>query len=274
VLDGSRRGEPTVGARGQILAPWTNRLRDGRYEFEGRVHQLPVTDVATGTALHGLVAGRSWSVVHEEDGTVALGLRLTGEEGYPWQLQLTATYTLDDDGLTVVHDVENLSASRAPYAIGAHPYVMPAAGLVDDWVVTLDASHVMLVDEHRMLPVGTVEVSGADLDFRAPRRLASVRLNHAFTGLGRGEDGRAHASVASPGTGAVVTVWAGEGCRWMQLYTGDHDPAAPRRSLAVEPMSAPADAFRSGQDLVVLAPAGHPGSSHRMRWGIGADQPA
>ena len=56
----------------------------------------------------------------------------------------------------------------------------------------------------------------------------------------------------------------------MQLYTGDFDPVSPRRSIAVEPMSAPADAFNSGLDLVVLAPAGQDGSSHVMQWGIGA----
>lgn len=269
VLDGFGPGESAAGARGQILAPWTNRLRDGTYDFGGRSHQLPVTDASTRTALHGLVADLPWSVLDRTDGAVTLGLRLEPRSGYPWELQLTVTYALDDDGLTVRHGVQNLSGTAAPYAIGAHPYVVAAQGPVDDWTVRLDAAQVMLVDAERMLPVSVVPVGTADLDFTTARRIGDVRLNHAFTGLGRGADGRTRVTITAPGATDSVEVWAGEGCRWIQLYTGDFDPVSPRRSIAVEPMSAPADAFRSGQDLVELAPAGHDGSSHHLQWGIG-----
>src|SRR5918995_4657374 len=39
---------------GKPLMPWPNRLRDGRYEFEGREHRVKVTEPETATALHGL----------------------------------------------------------------------------------------------------------------------------------------------------------------------------------------------------------------------------
>jgi len=44
VLDGYGVGEPSASGRGQVLAPWPNRLQDGSYEFDGRSHQLPLTE--------------------------------------------------------------------------------------------------------------------------------------------------------------------------------------------------------------------------------------
>ena len=65
-------------------------------------------------------------------------------------------------------------------------------------------------------------------------------------------------------------IWADEKHRWLLLYTADDVPATARRSLAIEPMTANADAFRSGEDLVTLAPSGSPGDELSVSWGIRA----
>lgn len=267
LLDGFGTGQSSTAARGQILAPWTNRLRDGRYSFGSSVHELAITDPGTETALHGLVAEVSWEVTTSDRGSVTLEHRLPATDGYPWSLSIGVTYALSVQGLAVTHTVRNLSWSEAPYAVGAHPYLVVGAGPVDDWTIELDAAQVMLVDDARMLPTDIVDVGAVGLDFRLPRQVGVARLNHAFTGLGLDALGRSVVTISAGDR--RIALWGGEGCRWMQLYTGDFDPLAPRRSLAVEPMSAPADAFNSGRDLVVLSPAGRPGSTHRMEWGIG-----
>lgn len=267
VVDGFGPGAERTGARGQVLAPWVNRLRDGRYDFGGQAYRLDITDGSTGTALHGLVTEVTWDVVRREIASVRLEHRLAGAQGYPWELMLGVTYELGDDGLTVTHDVANLSASQAPYAVGAHPYLCVGAGPVDDWTVTLDASEVMLIDAERMLPTGIADVAGTPFDFRTPRVVGATELNNAYSGLRPDAQGRVGVTVTGP-DGRSLVLWADAACRWIQLYTGDADPDEPRRSLAVEPMSAPADAFNSGQDLVVLGAAGRPDSTHRLRWGI------
>ena len=48
------------------------------------------------------------------------------------------------------------------------------------------------------------------------------------------------------------------------MFTGDPLPDVARRSLAVEPMTCPPNAFRTGQDLISL----DPGRSHTSSWGI------
>lgn len=47
-------------SQGQHLLPWPNRIRDGRYRFDGRDHQLPITDLTFGNAIHGLAHGVAW----------------------------------------------------------------------------------------------------------------------------------------------------------------------------------------------------------------------
>ena len=64
-------GEPTSG-RGQVLAPWPNRLEDGAYEFDGRRHELPLTEPERGNAIHGLVRSEPWTVARRTPDSVEL----------------------------------------------------------------------------------------------------------------------------------------------------------------------------------------------------------
>jgi len=78
-------------------------------------------------------------------------------------------------------------------------------------------------------------------------------------GLERGADGRTAVRLGS------TEVWGDEAFGWFQLFSGETLPEPERRrSLAVEPMTCPPDALRSGTDLVVL----EPGSSWTGSWGI------
>jgi aldose 1-epimerase len=61
-----------------------------------------------------------------------------------------------------------------------------------------------------------------------------------------------------------VSVWADERWPYVQLYTGDDRPDVARRALAVEPMTCPPNAFRTGDDLIRL----EPGERFEGRWGI------
>ena len=65
-------------------------------------------------------------------------------------------------------------------------------------------------------------------------------------------------------------MWVDQRHRWLQVYSADDAPDTARRSLAVEPMTAPGEAFRSGRDLVTLAAAGEPGDEHSASWGVRA----
>ncbi|MGZ4448342.1 MAG: aldose 1-epimerase family protein [Nocardioides sp.] len=268
LLDGFAEDERSPGGRGQVLVPWPNRLRDGAYTFAGRDQQLALTEPALHNASHGLVRWVAWSLEEHTAHSVSLTYRLMAQTGYPWTLDLHLVYDLSADGLTVTRTATNMSAEAAPYAAGAHPYLAVGDG-IDHLELTLPAATRSLVDD-RLLPVGREPVEGTAYDFRVARPLRGTGFNDAFTDLERDEDGLATTVLRDPRTGQGVALWVDRAHPWLQVYSADDVPGTARRSLAVEPMTAQADAFRSGEDLLVLAPAGQDGDEHSASWGVRA----
>ncbi|WP_193614522.1 aldose 1-epimerase family protein [Nocardioides lijunqiniae] len=269
LVDGFAEDEMSAGGRGQLLMPWPNRIRDGRYEFGGTEHQLALTEPKRHNASHGLARWVAWTLEEHTPHSVSLQYRLMAQTGYPWTLDLHVVYDLSADGLTVTQTATNMSPAPAPYACGAHPYLTVGPGPVDTWELTLPASTRSITDD-RLLPVGREDVDGTPYDFRVPRPLGSTVLNNTFTDLARDDDGTATTVLRDPATGHAVALWVDEHVPWLLLYSADDVAATARRSLAVEPMTADADAFRSGQDLVTLEPTGDVGDELSVSWGIRA----
>jgi aldose 1-epimerase len=256
---------PPAGA-GQLLAPWPNRVDGGRYSFGGERLQLDLSEPAAGNAIHGLTRWATWVPVAYDPDRVVLYQPLRGWPGYPFCLDIEAEYRVDPDaGLRVGIIARNAGTGPAPYGTGSHPYLTAGTPLIDECELTLPAARWQPAGD-RGIPAGPPQhVGGTRYDFRAARKLGDVRLDHPFTGLDRGPDGRAWVRLAGPERG--VRLWAGEGYRWLQVFTGDPlDEPHRRRALAVEPMTCPPNAFVTGTDLLVL----EPGETVRHDWGIEA----
>ena len=269
LVDGFDEDEMAFGGRGQQLVPWPNRLRDGRYTFDGRDLQLGLSEPARHNASHGLVRWAAWTLEEHTERSVALTYRLMAQTGYPWTLDLRVVYDVSADGLTVTQSATNVSDQRAPYASGSHPYLSVGPGPVDGWELTLPAATHLRVDD-RLLPVGREPVDGTPYDFRMARPLRGLVLDDGFTDLVCDEDGVATVVVSDPATGRSLALWVDGQHRWLQVYSADDAPRTARRSLAVEPMTSPPDALCSGDDLVVLSPAGEPGDEFSASWGLRA----
>ena len=258
VVVGYGEDEQCASGRGQLLLPWPNRIRDGRYTFDGRDLQLPLTEVAKGHASHGLTRWESWSVRGRSTDGVELGYRLMSRPGYPWTLDLTASYRLSAGGLAVAVTAVNHGTTPAPYAAGAHPYLTAGTGDLDPWELHLPAATALVTDE-RLVPTAEVDVAGTPIDFREPRVIGGQLLDTAFGGLDRDADG--WAEVRLRGDHEVVLRMDGHH-RWVQAFTG---PPGRRDGLAVEPMTAPPNAFATGDDLLRL----DPGEPLTVRWTLG-----
>lgn len=246
------------GGRGQLLVPWPNRIRAGRYSFGGKVQQLPLTEPSRQNASHGLVRWVAWSVVSHEVDRLELTYFLPAQTGYPWALDLQVTYAVGPGGLHVTQSATNLATTPAPYASGAHPYLVAGAGPCDHWTLELSAATYLTVDDERLLPTGRASFAGF---VTAP--LGNTVLNHGVTDVERDDSGVATIRLSAEDT--AVELWVDEHHRWLQLYTGE-DTRTPRASVAVEPMTAPPDAFNSGDDLVAL----EPDETFAASWGIRA----
>ncbi|MEX0171029.1 gluconokinase, GntK/IdnK-type [Streptomyces sp. LMG1-1-1.1] len=264
LLDGFSTGSAITGGRGQLLVPWPNRVGGGSYRFDGRSLQLPLTEVEQGNAIHGLLRWTLWRLLARADDSVLLGTTLCPQPGYPFLLDVRVEYRLGPDGLTTVVHSTNTGTEKAPYGVGQHPYLTVGTDLVDSAVLTVPARYRLRTDD-KGLPVSREPVDGTPYDFRSARPIGDLRLDTPFTGLDRGADGRAVVRLAHPSGTRGVDLWLGEGTRYVQVFTGDTLPEGERRrGVAVEAMSCPPDAFRSGTDLTVL----QPGATHVLRWGL------
>ena len=261
VLDGFGLDVRSDGGRGQVLIPWPNRLRDGRYVWDGETLLLACNEPKLANAIHGVVRWRNWQLLVWEPSRLTLGLRLFPMSGYPFALGLTVEYELSDAGLRVRTSAENLGSRPAPYGVGHHPY-LSVGQLLDTARLTVPAQLRLLTDE-RQIPTATEPVAGTAYDFRTPREIGSLALDACFGELTRDADSRAR--VRLEGEGAAVTLWMGDAYRFVMVYTGDTLAVARRRrGLAVEPMSCAPNAFESGDGLIRLEPA----QAHTAEWGI------
>lgn len=268
LVDGFPEDRMSAAGRGQLLVPWPNRIRDGAYSFDGRDHQLALSEPARHNSSHGLARWAAWTPEEHTPTSVSLSYRLMAQTGYPWTLDLHVLYDLSADGLTVTVTATNLGAEPAPYAAGAHPYLSAGPGPVDRWELSLPAA-LRLVSDERKLPVGDEPVADTAYDFRVARPVRDTVLDDAFGDLTY-DAGTATAEVRDPATGQGVALWVDDHHRWLMAYTADDQGDAARRSLAVEPMTSPPDAFRSGRDLLTLRPTGEPGDEVSVSWGIRA----
>jgi aldose 1-epimerase len=252
--------------RGAVVAPWPNRIGDGLYTWDGQEIQAPINEPERHNALHGLVCFHPFEVASAQADRAVLRTVLYPQPAYPFALELEVTHALDAaTGLTTTVTARNVGRADAPFGVCPHPYVVAGPEPLDEWSLTTPAGTILDVTEDRLLPVGTVPTqTHPELDFRTARVIGDTFIDHAYTDLARDPDDLARITVTAPG-GTGVEVTAGPACTWAQVHTGDQPvPEFDRKGLAVEPMTCPPDAFRTGQDVLRIAP----GASASAWWSI------
>lgn len=260
VVRGFDDREVVHGGLGQQLLPWPNRIRDGRYPYDGVTQQLALTEPDRNNAIHGLVRHVPWTLVELGADRVVQRVRVFPQPGWPGTVEATIGHSVSEAGLLVEVAVTNLGDVAVPFGYAAHPYLTVGESTVDEVSVTLPAASYLEVDD-RLLPIALHPVAGTSYDLRAGEPFGEVNLDTAFTDL-----------ASEGGTWAVrlelgerwAELWAEAKFGWLQVYTG-----ADRRdvSIAVEPMTCGPDAFNPGvthDDVIVL----RPGDSFAGRWGI------
>ena len=240
-------------ARFAIMAPFANRIADGRYRFDGTGYDMqPGVTVDRGVR-HGFLRTADFDVVDEFVGEDSVSvafyngsIRPGVHEGYPFAIDTTIRFTLDAGGITLQATLRNVGDGDAPCFFGWHPYFRMPHGPVDDWLLQVDASSLVLTD------AGTIPLPGTDalapldkadpsLDFRSMRAIGATQIDKAYTGLQREADGRARMRLRDPQGALEVCVWQTDGVGL--VFTGDTVPREPRTSVAMEPMQALTNAF-------------------------------
>ncbi len=266
------RGEPVIwefpedeiasGGRGQVLAPWPNRLEDGSYRFGETAGKAALDEPERFNAIHGLVRWLPWSVEERSAHRVVVSCVVHPQPAYPFRMRLELDYLLEDKGLEVTCAATNTGLDAAPFGLGFHPYLAAGPGGVDHAEIRLVAKRRLLFDA-RGLPIGEEPVAGSmfDLDGTA---LIGLKLDDCYTDLAIGTDGRWHVFLEAHGRRSEL--WADAAFAYVMCFTGDSlgDAADRRSAIAIEPMTCPPNALRTGTSLTVL----QPGERWQASWGI------
>lgn len=265
VVEGFAADEVATAARGQVLYPWPNRMGDGEWTFSGRAARAAVDDVPHATAIHGLVRFRPFRIEAVNQNRCVLTLTLHPTPAYPFATELTIAYHLGALGLTVTSTVTNRDEVPVPFGLGFHPYLAVTTPTIEGAQLEVPARAYVAVNDRR-LPTGEIlPVAGQPLDFSRRKSVNGHELDTTYTELVRDDSGLAVA-VLEDSSGAMVELSVDRTYPYLQVFTGDTLERGRRRTaVAIEPMTCPPDALRSGKDVVVLEPGQHWAGSWRLR---------
>jgi len=265
VVEGFAGEEVPTHARGQVLYPWPNRIGDGEWTFSDRTARPAVDDVEHATASHGLVRWRPFHVEAVNQNRCVLSMLLHPTPDYPFLSEISVAYHLGALGLTVTTTVTNRDDVPIPFGVGFHPYLAVTTPTIEGAQLEIPAKAYVAVND-RQLPTGEIlPLASNQLDFSKRKSLSGHELDVTYTELIRDDTGLAIATLEDA-TGGEIELSVDRNFPYLQVYTGDHLEKGRRRtSVAIEPMTCPPDALRSGKDVVVLEPGQHWAGSWRLR---------
>lgn len=237
--------------------PWANRLRDTRYDFDGRAVDLDPASTWlmkdwNGVIIHGVPWSKlHWEVQDATDRRLRSRLRWNRPEllqVFPFEHEVEMTATLDGLGLTIETAVLATGGVRVPVSFGFHPYIGVPGLRRGRWRLTLPAMQGIVLDE-RLLPVG----ERTDLP-PYDDLLADLDFDHGFAFVTPAP------SMSIAGDGRRISVDFLENFPYAQIYAPPgHD------YISLEPMTAPTDALTSHEDLPVVEPGGRFAATFRLR---------
>jgi aldose 1-epimerase len=200
------------------MAPWTGRIRHGRFDFDGVEYRMPLNDPPH--AIHGTVRDHPWAVEAQD----ASGATLTQPFTDPWPFggHAVMRFALAPDALHLVFEV-HAGDRPMPAECGWHPWWRRDAGRGESLEVELHADAMYHRDDEG-IPTGEL------VDITPPP------WDDCFTGLGEPA-----AVLHWPGVGSVEIT---TDCRCLVVYT-ERDYA-----ICVEPESGPPDQFNLGPRVV------------------------
>ncbi|HEX8181241.1 MAG TPA: aldose 1-epimerase [Pyrinomonadaceae bacterium] len=220
-----------------ILFPFPNRIRDGRFSFQGRTFTI-------NPPRHGFVRDKAWQLVahgaSDEAGawlTARFDARDYAEQvltQFPFPFRLVVTYRLRADSLEMETVAENTGDAPMPAGFGIHPYFRrPTHG-----TLTVPAGKRWELADS--LPTGRLLDVADAYDLQQGADVRALQLDDIFTGVTADEDGltRCVLTDETAGRQTIVEFDARE-FPHVVVYT----PPAPRQAICIEPNTCPTDAF-------------------------------
>jgi aldose 1-epimerase len=232
---------------GYTLAPWPNRLQDGKYQVDGIGYEIPKLD-SQNNANHGLLLDEKMEVLSHDSDSLKLFYSFGKDAHYPFAIDLEIEFILEENALVTRATATNNSLNAAPFAIGFHPYFLMGS----NFIVSAGFTHQVVTDD-RMLPVSTKEVSGFDLNQDSPE-LAT--LDDCYFGSNE---------VLVTGPSGSFAVRGLENINCFMLYRPPVRLFAQGSAIAIEPMSHLTNVFATDIASAQILPGESKSYSYEIR---------
>lgn len=241
-------------SRSAKLFPFSNRLENGRYSYQSNNYTLPSNFPWSEHAVHGLLYNQPFDIInsHATEQSASITLRYSTHHlhsGYPFAFQIDITYRIDlQCVLSCTTKITNLDNRPLPFGDACHPYFSLGCKLEKTTLTMPSCQKLQQIDG---LPNGH---SHLFTDFAQPCSLAERPLDDCF------EFETIYPiqlSFERMDKVAKLTFTQDASYRFIQLYTPSSES-----SLAIEPMTCPANAFNNQIGLLFLTP----GESSTFHW--------
>lgn len=249
-----------------ILFPFPNRIRDGRFVFQDKQYQLPLTDSSRKNASHGFVCRKPWRVT--DQGAEGDHAWITGEfvlsrddpesaEHWPADFRLLVRYRLSHRRLRIEAEVVNLDKSTLPFGLGYHPYFsvpLTKEGTPENCMIQVPADEYWVLDDS--IPTGERKPVDDSRDLTKPRAYSELSIDDVLTGI-QPSDVEAPEGLRWNGKiqqgNATLHVFSSLCYRELVVFTPKH-----REAFCIEPYTCPTNTMNLQHDqdvgLLTLEP--------------------
>lgn len=226
---GQSEAAPLAAASFHML-PYSNRIRDGRFEHQGEVIQLDHADVH---AIHGALRKLPWQLVDHDSSSLICRFRSSEHKlvNWPWPISAEIEQRISGDTLSSRIKLTNDGQTDMPAGFGWHPYFVRTVN-GSEATLTLPVSGVFPDEAGDCLPDGAAVDLPAELDFRVARALdADQRIDCCLAGL------NGQCIIDWTNGGIKLVMQSSSECEYLILF----NPDMPH--FAVEPVTNANDAF-------------------------------
>jgi aldose 1-epimerase len=250
ILDGFQTEAQLLGnekSRGIFLIPFPNRIRDGKYSCEEREYQLPVNKPREHNAIHGFIWKQPFKLLETLLSESSALLQLKNEYhgdyiGFPFPFTTELRLELHLAQLKISITVTNTGTTAMPLGIGWHPY-FSFNKKADELSLQIPACNILETDK-RMIPTGNRNVFEK---FHRLQKIETTSFDTCFEFIE--SDKMFETKIFNSETNITISLWQENIFRYIQVYI-----PPDRNSIALEPMTCPADAFNSKENLLTLKP--------------------
>lgn len=189
-FDDVTENERTHGYFSQVVGPFANRIKDGRYTLDGVLYQADKNNgknnLHSGSRNYGW---QKWTLVAKSDDSVTLSLHSPEGAGFPGNQDVEITYTINEDGALKLH-YSIISDKKCPVNLTNHAFFnLNSTGLITDHELYMPSLHYIDVDSE-LIPTTIKETKGTDFDFTTVHAIGERRggsYDHCFILDGEGD---------------------------------------------------------------------------------------